>query len=125
MATNNQFTISGFVAVEATVKNFDNSVLAKFPLSISSKDTVNGAEIRKSALINVEVWTKNEEDPRITLLKKGTLVEISGFIKPDEYTDRNGAKQQRIIFVATSVAKPAAKEAPEKKPKGKTKTKAA
>ena len=140
MATNanpNNFNLSGFVAVSATIKSFENSSVARFPLSISRKDTVDGVETRKSALINCECWAKNADSARFALLQKGTLVTISGYLKPDEYVDRNGQKQQRIIFCVTSVSSPtkslgSAKNpgtsdaAPEKKaPKGKTKNNAA
>ena len=130
MATNanpNNFNLSGFVAVNATIKSFENSSVARFPLSISRKDTVDGVETRKSALINCECWAKNADSARFALLQKGTLVTISGYLKPDEYVDRNGQKQQRIIFCVTSVSQPGTKDvAPEKKaPKGKAKTKAA
>ena len=119
MATNanpNNFNLCGFVAVNATIKSFENSSVARFPLSISRKDTVDGVETRKSALINCECWAKNADSARFSLLQK-----------PDEYTDRNGQKQQRIIFCVTSVSKPGTSDAaPEKKaPKGKAKTKAA
>lgn len=131
MATNanpNNFNLSGFVAVNATIKSFENSSVARFPLSISRKDTApDGVETRKSALINCECWAKNADSARFALLQKGTLVTISGYLKPDEYVDRNGQKQQRIIFCVTSVSQPGTKDAaPEKKaPKGKAKTKVA
>lgn len=127
MATNanpNNFNLSGFVAVSATIKSFENSSVARFPLSISRKDTIDGVETRKSALINCECWAKDADSARFALLQKGTLVNISGYIKPDEYTDRNGQKQQRIIFCVTSVSQPGSKETATEKKNSKAKTKA-
>lgn len=111
MATNNnaqpnQFTLTGFVAVDATIKSFDNSAVARFPLSVSRKETIGEETTRKSALINCEVWSKESNSARFDLLKKGQLVVISGYIKPENYTDRNGVAQSRITFVCNSVSKP-------------------
>ncbi|MCC8175163.1 MAG: single-stranded DNA-binding protein [Bacteroidales bacterium] len=121
----NQFSISGFVAIDAQVRNFDHSSVARFPLSLSRKETAqDGTEVRKSALVNCEVWAKDNQSSRFDLLTKGNLVVVSGYIKPENYTDRNGVAQSRITFVCTSVAKPAARktedtaaEAPAKKSK--------
>ncbi len=109
-ATPNQFSLSGFVAIDAQVRNFDHSSVARFPLSLSRKETAqDGTEVRKSALINCEVWAKDSQSSRFDLLTKGNLVVVSGYIKPENYLDRNGVEQQRITFVCTSVAKPARK----------------
>ncbi len=106
----NNFHLSGFVAVDATIKNFDTSAVARFPLSIARKETQGEQTIRKSALINCECWSKSAISPRFELLKKGTLVSISGYIRPDEYTDKEGKTQQRITFVVVSVSVPAKAE---------------
>ncbi len=110
-STPNTFSLSGFVAVEATIKSFDKSAVARFPLSVSRKETKGEETIRKSTLINCEVWSANADSKRFALLKKGQLVVISGYIKPENYTDRNGVQQSRITFVCTSVANPSADRA--------------
>lgn len=115
MATNanpNTFSLTGFVAVDANVRSFDKSAVARFPMSVSRRENKGQETIRKSALINCEVWSANAESKRFALLKKGSLVVINGYIKPEEFTDRNGQKQQRITFVCTSVAKPSTDKAP-------------
>lgn len=81
-------------------------------MSVSRREGKGQETIRKSALINCEAWSANAESKRFALLKKGSLVVINGYIKPEEYTDRNGQKQQRITFVCTSVAKPSTDKAP-------------
>lgn len=114
MATNanpNTFSLTGFVAVDANVRSFDKSAVARFPMSVSRRENKGQETIRKSALINCEVWSANAESKRFALLKKGSLVVINGYIKPEEFTDRNGQKQQRITFVCTSVAKPSTDKA--------------
>lgn len=111
----NQFSLTGFVAVDATIKSFDKSAVARFPMSVSRRESKGEEVVRKSSLINCEVWSANAESKRFALLKKGQLVVISGYIKPENYTDRNGVEQSRITFVCTSVASPST----EKKPKAK------
>lgn len=111
----NQFSLTGFVAVDATIKSFDKSAVARFPMSLSRRESKGDEVVRKSCLLNCEVWSATAESKRFALLKKGQLVVISGYIKPENYTDRNGAEQSRITFVCTSVASPST----EKKSKAK------
>jgi single-strand DNA-binding protein len=101
--------------------------VARFPLSISRTE-MNGEEsVRKSALINCECWRKQADADTFELLKKGQLVQLSGYIRPEEWIDEDGTKHSRIVFVATSVSEVKASEVPEEKkaPKGKSRTKAA
>lgn len=99
----NNFVVSGFVAVDATVNKFDTTSVARFPLSISRKETVKGEEVRKSALANVEAWRKNDNVAEFDCMKKGTLVTVEGYFKPEEYTGKDGNKHQTIIFNAVKV----------------------
>ena len=113
----NSFNLSGFVAVNANIRNFEKNSVARFPLSIT----------RKSALVNCECWRKSEEASTFELLKKGKLVQVSGFIRPEEWTSEDGTKHSRIVFVATSVSELSTeKKTDGKKPaKGKTSKKKA
>lgn len=100
----NSFNLSGFVAVNANICNFEKSSVARFPLSISRTETNGDKNTRKSALVNCECWRKSEEASTFELLKKGKLVQVSGFIRPEEWTSEDGTKHNRIVFVATSVS---------------------
>ena len=99
----NNFAVSGFVAVDAQVHQFESTGVARFPLSISHKETVNGKEVRKSALINAEAWRKKENMADFEMLKKGNLVTIEGYFKPDEYKDKENKTVQKIVFAATKI----------------------
>ena len=99
----NNFVVSGYVAVDATVNKFENTSVARFPLSISRKETVKGEEVRKSALANVEAWRKNDNVADFDCLKKGALVTVEGYFKPEEYTDKDNKKHQKIIFNAVKI----------------------
>lgn len=99
----NNFAVSGFVAVDAQVNKFDTSSVARFPLSVSRKETVKGEEVRKSALISIEAWRKNDNLSEFDIMKKGNLVTVEGYLKPDEYTDKDGKTHQKIVFTAVKV----------------------
>ena len=90
MATNNNFTVTGIVAMDAQVKNNGNgSVWAKFPLAIrTTKKDKDGNEKKISALQDIEVGTK-EGSPKLDLLKKGTIVKVEGFFEPRTYTGKD------------------------------------
>ena len=66
MATNNNFTVTGFVAMDANVvKNNNGSAFARFPLSIrTTKKDKDGNEKKISALQNIEVATKADSEER-------------------------------------------------------------
>ena len=98
----NSFSVSGFVATDATVKNFDTASVARFPLSISRTEQNAGQEVRKSALISVEAWRKND-NMADDHLKKGQLVTVEGYFKPEEWDAADGKKQSRIILAAVKV----------------------
>jgi len=45
-------------------------------------------------------------------LKKGQMVTCRGFFKPEEWSDKDGVKHNRIIMVATSFGPAEEKEEP-------------
>ena len=95
----NSFIITGFVAKDAEIRTFTNNDVARFPMAIGRKETKDNATNRVSAFINVEAWRKSGS-ASFELLKKGTLLTIEGYLKPEEWTDKNGTKQNGIKFVA-------------------------
>lgn len=98
----NNFAVSGFVAVDAQVNNFEKASVARFPLSINRKETVNGQEVRKSVLMNIEVWRGNDNTADFDVMKKGNLVTVEGYFKPEEYT-KDDKTVQKLVFAATKV----------------------
>ena len=97
MATNNNFTVTGFVAMDANVvKNPNGSAFARFPLSIrTTKKDKDGNEKKISALQNIEVGTK-ADSPKLDLLKKGTLVKVEGFFEVNQYVGKDEKEHQTI-----------------------------
>ena len=55
-----------------------------------------------SAFIGIEAWRKNEAVDSFGVLKKGELITVEGYFKPEEWTDsKSGEKRDRVIMVAT------------------------
>ena len=114
MATYNNFTVTGIVAVDAQVKNNENgSAWGRFPLAIGLivKDQ-DGNEKRVSALQDIEVNTK-VGSPKLELLKKGTLIKVEGFFEPRTYTGKDEKEHFALSWKATAIEKIEKKETQE------------
>lgn len=97
----NNFAVSGFVGKDAEIRQFANTSVARFPLAVSRQEK-NGEEAKRvSAFINVEAWRKNANTESFDQITKGTLLTVEGYFKPEEWTDRDGVKHNRIVMVAT------------------------
>lgn len=118
----NSFVVTGFVAKDAEIRQFANTSVARFPLAISRQEK-NGEETnRVSALMSMEAWRKNENTGPFDQLTKGTLLTVEGYFKPEEWSDKDGVKHNRIVMVATKFYPAVEKEEeapaePEEKPK--------
>ena len=97
----NSFAVTGFVGKDAEIRQFTTASVARFILAVGRSNVKEGENTRVSALMNMEAWRKNE-NASFELLKKGTLLTVEGYFKPDEWTDQNGIKHNRIIMVATN-----------------------
>ena len=111
MATNNNFTVTGFVAVDATVvKNNNGSAFARFPLAIrTTRKDKAGNEKKISALQNIEVATK-ADSPKLDLLKKGNLIKVEGFFEINQYTGKDEKEHTALNWKATAIEKVEKKE---------------
>lgn len=98
----NTFSISGYVANNAEIRNFNTASVARFAISVSRPEkNADGTSIYKSALMNIEAWRKNESLDSFDRIKKGELLTVTGYFKPEEWTANDGTKRQRVILVAT------------------------
>lgn len=98
----NTITVSGFVGNDAEVRAFSSASLARFSLAISRTEKNGDESVRTSAFMNFEAWRKNENLGDFTLLKKGAMLTIEGFCKPEEWVSEDGVKHNRVVFVATA-----------------------
>lgn len=121
----NQFAVTGFIGKDAEIRNFTTSSVARFSLAVgrTEKRDDNQEGTRVSAFMNMEAWRKNDS-ASFELLKKGQMITVEGYMKPEEWTDQNGVKHNRIVFVATKFYEPVEKpEKKEEKTKATTKSK--
>ena len=97
----NSFSVSGFVANNAEIRNFTTSSVARFSLVLGRQEKVGEETIRVSEFIGCEAWRKNENLEDFNQISKGTLLTVEGYFKPEEWTDKDGVKHNRVIMVAT------------------------
>lgn len=96
----NSFIVSGFVANDANIKSFNTASVARFSLVVSRGENKEGKTEYTSAFLNMEAWRKNENAKAFEVLKKGNIITVKGFFKPEEWND-NGNRKNRIVFAAT------------------------
>ena len=66
----------------------------------------------------MEAWRKNENADSFGKLTKGTMLTVEGYFKPEEWSDQEGVKHQRVVLVATKFYEtPDKEEAPKETPK--------
>ena len=96
----NNFAVSGFVGNNAEIRQFATSSVVRFSLAISRQEKNGEETTRVSAFMNFEAWRKNENAEAFSQLTKDTLLTVEGYCKPEEWTDKDGVKHNRIIIVA-------------------------
>lgn len=104
MKTQNTFAVTGRITKDAEVKNFANNTVARTGLAINRKETVNGEEKKTAGFMDIECWRKNDNTAELELLKKGQMVTVYGFFKPEEY-EKDGKTVHKIAFAITKVEK--------------------
>lgn len=108
----NNFTVTGFVGNDAEIRKFTTASVARFSLAVSRQEK-NGEDPHwVSAFINMEAWRKNEHTESFDKLVKGNIITVEGYFKPDEWTDQQGTKHSRVIFIATKCYEAQDKEEP-------------
>lgn len=94
----NSFKISGYVGF-SEVRALTNKCVCRFSLSVAKFDKTTNE--RTSAFLNAEAWADKEESlEAFKTLAKGSIVTIEGSFKPEEWTDKNGQKNNRVVLVA-------------------------
>lgn len=96
----NNFQVTGFVGKDAEIRQFTNASVARFSLAVSRQEKNGEENTRVSAFMSIEAWRKNDHTDSFDKLTKGTLLTVEGFFKPEEWTDKDGVKRNRIVFVA-------------------------
>ena len=98
----NSFAVTGFIGKDAELRSFGTASMARFSIAVSRADKTGGEISYVSAFMGIEAWRKNEAGASLDILKKGELITVEGYFKPEEWTDsKSGEKRNRVIMVAT------------------------
>lgn len=97
----NNFIVTGYVGKDAEIRQFTTASVARFSIAVSRQEKSGDDSSYVSAFMNIEAWRKNENTSSFEYLTKGTLLTVEGYFKPEEWTDKDGVKRNRIIMVAT------------------------
>lgn len=95
----NTIAISGFVGADAEIKTFSTASIARFSIALNRTD---GSK-KSSTWLPFEAWRKNDNTTEFDLIKKGALITVEGFLKPEEWTTSEGVKRTKVVYVATKI----------------------
>ncbi|MDO5446778.1 MAG: single-stranded DNA-binding protein [Prevotellaceae bacterium] len=108
--TKNTFAVTGFVGKDAEIRSFESASVARFSLAVSRQEKSGEETTRTSAFMNIEAWRKNENADSFNRIKKGAMLTVEGYFKPEEWQDADGSKHNRVVLVATKFEEPSEKE---------------
>ena len=97
----NNFAVTGFVGKDAEIRQFSTASVARFSLAVGRNEKNGEETTRTSAFMNIEAWRKNENRDSFDCLTKGAMITVEGFFKPEEWTDQDGVKHNRVVLVAS------------------------
>lgn len=96
----NSFAVTGFVGNDAEIRQFADSSVARFSLAIGRQEKHGDETARVSAFMGIEVWRKNDAASSFDILKKGTMLTVEGYFRPEQWTDKDGVSHNRLTMVA-------------------------
>ncbi|MCC5807937.1 MAG: single-stranded DNA-binding protein [Opitutales bacterium] len=101
----NAIHLSGRIATDPEIREFENSTLCRFSLAVSgpglSAKSSNGQDREeRTDFFSVEFWNPGGV---ADILEKGAPVLVSGFLKQDQWTTEEGEKRSRVVVSARLV----------------------
>ena len=90
----NSFAVTGFIGKDAEIRSFETASVARFSIAVSRADKTGEETSYVSAFMGIEAWRKNEALDSFDVLKKGELITVEGYFKPEEWTD---SKSERSV----------------------------
>ena len=117
----NNFTVTGYVCKDAEVKNFEKAAIARFGIILKYTERKGNETTTVSSIISLETWIKKDDTATLELLKKGKMITVEGFFKPENYIKDN----KSVTVLKNIVTKVTPYVRPEKKNTPKTKSKKA
>ncbi len=86
----NAIHLSGRLATEPEVKDFENSTVCRFKIAVPGS-------AERTDFFAVEYWNPGGV---ADLLEKGAPILVSGFLKQEQWTGDKGEKRSRVVVVA-------------------------
>ena len=79
-------------------------ITENFALAISRTEKRGEETVRPAAYLPCEIWRKNGSADSFAQLTKGALVEITGWIRPEEFVDKTGTRhfKEKVASAAFS-----------------------
>ncbi len=101
----NAVHLSGRIATDPEIRDFENSTLCRFSLAVSGpaaagKSANSSDREERTDFFNVEFWNPGGV---ADILDKGAPVLVSGFLKQDQWTTEDGEKRSRVVVSARLV----------------------
>lgn len=78
----NTFAVTGYVANDAQVNNFDTASVARFSIAVNRPEKKGEETTYTSAFMAIEAWRKNEAATAFDIIKKGALLTVKGASNP-------------------------------------------
>lgn len=101
----NAVHLSGRIASDPEIRDFENSTLCRFSLAVSVpsaavKSTNGGDRADRADFFTLEFWNPGGV---ADILEKGAPVLASGYLKQDQWTTEDGEKRSRVVVSARLV----------------------
>ena len=120
----NTFAVTGYVANDAQVNNFDTASVARFSIAVNRPEKKGEETTYTSAFMAIEAWRKNEAATAFDIIRKGALLSVNVHFNPDLFTDKEtGQNRKTITMVAVEFYLAPDKVEEEKPAKASNKTK--
>jgi len=99
-STVNQFAISGFVG-RSEVRTFASNSKCSFSLAVVRTEKSGDESTRISSFLPLEAWRPNAQVAEFDIIKKGAVIQASGYMRPETWQAEDGTQHSRIVMIAT------------------------
>jgi len=103
MKSKNRVDLIGYVGQDPEVKTFESgNKIATFSMATTYYRKDGDERVETTTWHDIEAW-KYSADIAEKYIQKGTAVNVEGYIKVDEWEDKDGNKRYRTKIVATDI----------------------
>ena len=102
----NTFAVTGYVANDAQVNNFDTASVARFSIAVNRPEK-KGRKLPTLQLSWLSRLGARMRRPQHLTSSRRVHLTVKGYFKPEEWTDKEtGQKRNRITMVAVEFYRP-------------------